>query len=291
MSNINIVFFGSSKFSVFCLDELKKQNTLPILIVTTPDKPKGRKLILTKTEVKLWAKENSIPCLSPEILDTDFIESLQKYQNSVFLVASYGKILPLEIINIPQFKTLNIHPSLLPKYRGASPLQSQILNNETDVGVSLMLMDEKMDHGPIIDQKIISLPTENSYIKWPKLEEFKKLTAMTGIKIFLENLEPWTKNQITPVPQNHEQATFTKKIKKEDGLLDLQADAYTNFRRIQAYSMWPQAYFFIKHKGVSIRIIIKEAEFSNGELKILKVLPEGKKEMLYTDFVRGLKTG
>ena len=127
-----LVFFGSSDFSRFCLDELKARGILPDLIVTTPDLPAGRKLVLKETVVKKWAKENQINCLSPRKLDNDFIKELKNFQKeTVFLVASYGKIIPKSFIDLPEYKVLNIHPSLLPKYRGPTPLQSQILNNES----------------------------------------------------------------------------------------------------------------------------------------------------------------
>jgi methionyl-tRNA formyltransferase len=149
------VFFGSSEFSFFVLEELKVHQLIPSLIVTTPDKPKGRKLLLTSNIVKTWAIENNIPVLDPVSLknNPDLVSHLISLNPSLFLVASYGKIIPKEIFEIPEHKTLNIHPSLLPKYRGASPIQSQILNNEKEIGVTIMQIEETMDTGPIISQK------------------------------------------------------------------------------------------------------------------------------------------
>jgi len=278
-----MVFFGSSNFSVFCLEELKTNGILPILIVTTPDMPTGRGLKLTPTPVKIWADGNKITCLSPIKLDSNFISELNLIEYNLFLVASYGKILPDTVINLPKYKTLNIHPSLLPKYRGPSPLQTQILNNEQNIGVTIMLMDELVDHGPIIAQEKIPIPN------WPvKFDELEKITAIAGAKIFFERLNDWLKNKIIPEKQNHSEATFTKKVKKGDGLTDLtNEDPYKNFLKIQAYNIWPQAYFFIEKNNKKIRIIIKDAIFKNGQLEILRVLPEGKKEMLYKDFLRG----
>jgi methionyl-tRNA formyltransferase len=275
---LNFTFFGSSKFSVFCLEELKTLNLLPSLIVTTPDKPTGRGLKLTPTPVKIWAEENKIACITPDRLTGNIPNS------DLFLVASYGKIIPKTVIDLPKSGTLNIHPSLLPKYRGPSPLQEQILNDEKAVGVSLMLIDEKMDHGPIIAQEKIIITS------WPHLEDFKALTAKVGVKLFADSLEAWIKGEIKPVEQNHDQATFTKKVEKADGLIDIETgDPYQNFRKIQAYSMWPQAYFFIQKGEQKIRVIVKDAEYTNNTLVIKKVLPEGKKEMSWEDFMRGLK--
>jgi methionyl-tRNA formyltransferase len=274
---LNFTFFGSSKFSVFCLEELKNLNILPSLVVTTPDKPTGRGLKLTPTPVKIWAEENKITCITPDKLTGNIPIA------DLFLVASYGKIIPKAVIDLPKFCTLNIHPSLLPKYRGPSPLQEQILNDEKEVGVSLMLIDEKMDHGPIIAQEKIAITS------WPKLEDFKALTAKVGAKLFSDNLEAWVKNEIKAKEQLHAQATFTKEVEKVDGLIDLAGDPYQNFRKIQAYSMWPNAYFFVQKGEQKIRVIVKDAEFVDGKLILKKVIPEGKKEMSFEDFMRGMK--
>lgn len=280
----NYTFFGSSKFSVFCLEELKQLGLSPVLIVTTPDQPTGRGLKMTATPVKIWAEENKIPCIAPQKLDESFSTQLNLETSNLFLVASYGKIIPSKVLELPKHGTLNIHPSLLPKYRGPSPLQAQILNDEKEVGVSLMSIDEKVDHGPIIVQEKISI--EN----WPvNFEELEKITALSGVKLFSDVLENWLNDKIIPIEQDHDQATFTKKIEKEDGLINLSDNSYMNFLKIQAYSTWPKTFFFIEKDNKKIRVIIKEARFIDGQLLIQKVLPEGKKEMNYADFVRGLK--
>lgn len=282
---IKIAFFGSSKFSVYCLEELKSLKILPELIITTPDMPTGRGLKLTPTPVKIWAVENDIECLSPNKLDAEFIKELDTYDFNLSLVASYGKIIPKSVIDLPKFKTLNIHPSLLPKYRGPSPLQEQILNDEKNIGVTIMLMDEKVDHGPIIKQQKLTVAN------WPvKHDELKMMLSTVSTDLFVEILNDWTAGKIKPAEQNHNEATFTKKVKKEDGLIDIiNNDPYKNFLKIQAYSTWPQAYFFVEKGEKKIRVIIKDAKYSEGKLEIIKVLPEGKKEMPYKDFLNGLK--
>jgi methionyl-tRNA formyltransferase len=285
INNTKIAFFGSSKFSIFCLEELKNSDILPNLIITTPDTQNGRGLKLTPTPVKIWAEENKIECLTPENLkDQNLIVQLKPEINNLFLVASYGKIIPKNIVDLPQKGTLNIHPSLLPRYRGASPLQTQILNDEKEIGTTIMLMDEKMDHGPIISQKKINIQN------WPvKLEELKKILALESVQLFKQIINDWLENKIVPTEQDHAQATFTKKVEKIDGLIDLEKDTpYNNFLKIQAYSTWPQAYFFIEKNKQKIRVIIKDAEFKNNILTIKRVLPENKKEMNYADFLRGL---
>ncbi len=287
-NKIKLVFFGSSDFSVFCLDELKQLGLLPNLIITTPDKPAGRKLILTPTPVKVWAETEKIPHLEPAKLNADFIKQIESdYKDStVFLVASYGKIIPKAVIDLPQHKTLNIHPSLLPKYRGPSPLQAQILNNENPVGVSIMQIDEQVDHGPVIIQEQVTVPN------WPvSFEELEKFTAKIGAKLFIDILPKFVSSELKAKEQNHNEATFTKKTEKADGLINLtNGNPFENFLKIQAYKTWPQAYFIVKKDSEEIRVIIKDAEFKDNQLVIKKVLPAGKKEMSYEDFLRGLRS-
>ena len=306
---INFTFFGSSRLSVIVLEELKKLGYVPSLIVTTPDKPHGRKLIMTPNVVKIWALEHNIKVLDPVKLDADFIASLKNISNKealgLFIVASYGKIIPNEIIEMPEHKTLNIHPSLLPLYRGPSPLPTAILDDAKRTGVSIMQLDAEMDHGPIIARKDVLI------LRWPTYEEFEEMMAIVGAHVLVEILPDWVAGRITPEEQNHAQATYTKKITKEDAELSLSKEelkntstistkkAYDIFRKIQAYHQWPQAYFFIEHVGASdagsdpkkIRVKITDATFTGdnetGKLTINKVIPEGKKEMSYESFVQG----
>lgn len=292
MKNIKIAFFGNSKFSVFCLEEMKKSGHTPDLIVTTPDRPSGRKMELTKSETKVWAMTNQVPFLEQEKLkEEDFLNKLKDYD--LFLVASYGKIIPTVILDMPKYGVLNIHPSLLPKYRGPSPLQEQILDDlpaqaGKDIGVTLMLMDKEVDHGPIIAQS--KVPEVLSLSKKPiNLIELKEITAKVGVKLFIDNLEAWINKSIEIKEQDHTKATFTKKVEKTDGLLDIiNSDQYKNYLKYLAYYIWPQTYFFIEKNNQKIRVIIKEADFIDNKFIIKKVLPEGKKEMSYEDFLRGL---
>ena len=285
MNNIKIAFFGNSKFSVFCLEEMKNLSQTPALIVTSPDKPSGRGLKLEANPVKTWALENSVELLTPNKLDSDFTLKLSTFNLELFLVASYGKIVPKVILDMPKYGVLNIHPSLLPKYRGPSPLQEQILNDEKNVGVTVMLMDEQIDHGPILAQEKIDIPN------WPvNLIELKEITAKVGVKLLVDNLDNWVNKKIEAKEQDHNQATFTKKVEKNDGLLDLEfGKPYENYLKTKAYYPWPGTFFFINKGEQKIRVIIKDSEYTDNKFIITKVLPEGKKEMSYDDFLRGLK--
>lgn len=252
---------------------------LPKCIVTTKDKPVGRKQILTPNVTKQWGVERNIKVFdsSPKELGPE----LANLNVDVFIVASYGRILPKSLLDIPKKQTLNIHPSLLPEYRGPSPLPTMMIDDVKETGVSIMVLDSEMDHGPIVAQKNV-IVTE-----WPTYEKFEEMMAREGARLLVEILPKWMDGSVTALPQKHEYATYTKKVTKEDGLIDLSANPYTNFRKIQAYHSWPQAYFIYKRDGRSIRVKIIEASYKNDKLIIEKVLPEGAKIMSFADFQNG----
>ena len=289
----NTVFFGTPAFAVFVLEELHDAGITPDIIVTAPDKPAGRGLVLKAPPVKEWAEEHDIPVLQPETLKQPSVQPPEVAQNAetekamdillnsewdVFLVAAYGKILPKNIIDAPARGVLNVHPSLLPRFRGASPIESQILGDEKTVGVSIMQIDEEMDHGPIVAQATVT-PEE-----WPlKASLLEELLAREGGRLLAEVLPLWLKNEIEAVEQVHDQATFTKKISKTDGEIDLADDAYQNYLKYLAYDVWPGTFFFDRN-GKRIKII--NAEYKNDTFTPLTVIPEGKKEIPYDDFLR-----
>ena len=280
-NTVSFVFFGTDEHAGTILDELKSAGFTPALIVTTPDKPKGRELQMTPPPVKLWAQKNNIPVLQPEKLDTAFIGQLSKVNSQLFIVARYGKILPKDILNIPRHGTLNVHPSLLPLFRGPSPAQSQILAGVPETGVTIILLDEKVDHGPILAQEVVAMPTP-----LPHTHELENMLAHLGGKLLAETIPQWLAappaDGIDPQEQNHAHATFTNMLKKEDGLLNLNDNDELNYRKFLAYSDWPSVYFFKNGK----RIKITGAEFKDGTFVIKKVIPEGKKEMTYSAFTK-----
>lgn len=278
-----MVFFGTDDFSILVLEELARRDILPDLVVTAPDTPQGRQLKVLPPSVKVWALAHNIPFLQPYSLNEAFGNELKRQEWDVFLVASYGKIIPKEILDIPTNGSLNIHPSLLPKLRGASPIQSAILTEE-ETGVTLMLMDEKMDHGPIIAQKKVSIDS------WPpKANILEAILAREGGALFADNLHPWIKGEKKSEEQDHSQATFTKKITKDQAELDLSDDPEKNFRKIQAFHEWPRAYFFTTKDNKQFRVIVTDAKLQNDQLVIKRVIPEGKKEMDFESFERGYR--
>jgi methionyl-tRNA formyltransferase len=238
-SNIRFVFFGSSKFSEYVLDVLKERGYEPLVWVRS-------------------AKE-----AIPELPDAD-----------VYIVASFGKILPKELIYRPKFKTLNVHPSLLPKLRGPSPIQGAILG-EDKTGVTIMRMDEKMDEGPILAQK------EVSFEKWPeRYSKAEEILGRAGGELLAEVLPKWVNGEIEEIPQDSTLATYTKMIKKENA--DISGLSPTEaLRKIYAYEVWPRA-----RLG---DLIVTDAHIKDSELVIDKVIPPGKKEMDYASYQNGLK--
>jgi methionyl-tRNA formyltransferase len=214
--------------------------------------------------------------VSPELLD-----ELQKEPWDVFVVASFGAILPEKLLQIPKHGTINVHPSLLPRLRGPSPMRSAILNDEKETGVSIMLLDEQMDHGPLVAQKRIAITP------WPPHgKELDDLLAHEGGKLLAKTLPLWVTDEIEPQEQNHDLATYTKKFIKEDGLLDLKEDAYKNLLKIRAFEGWPGTYAFFKRAGKKIRVQILDAHLDGNKFVVDLVKPEGKNEMPYDAFLR-----
>jgi len=275
---INFVFFGTPLYAEFVLEELEKKGLLPSLIITAPDRPAGRGLSLTPPPVKIWANERNIPVLQPEKLDAGFISKLKNVGYELAIVAAYGKIIPNEVLDIPKHGTLNIHPSILPKYRGPSPLEAPILNGDIETGVSIMLLDEEMDHGPIIVQEKIKINELNK-------ERLGEKLFRLGGKMLVDIIPQWIHGEIEARVQKHEEASYTKKITKQDGLVDLNDDPKINWQKFRAYYKWPVTFFFIEKNPGQIRVKITEAEFKNNEFIIKKVIPEGKKEINYDQFL------
>ena len=297
-NKINFVFWGTPDVASETLEILKENGYMPSFIVTSPDKPQGRKMILTPPPVKIWAEKNDIPYIQPEKLETKEVwnvlgtlgrsdgdgqrkfsaENFRGEQNipDFFCVVAYGKIMPEEILNMPKLGSINIHYSLLPKYRGASPVESAILNGDNVTGVSIQKMKYKMDSGPIIaKEEVIISPDEKAY-------ELRKRLIKIGGELLIKTLPEFINGKTKETEQNEDEASFCKKIKKEDGLIDLNNDAIKNYNKFRAYTTWPRIFFFQDDK----RVIITEAELIDNNFVIKKVLPEGKKEIKYSDFVK-----
>ena len=248
---IKFVFSGSSQFSKYVLKELEGQGLHPSLVIDDAKK--------------------ELP-----------MDELRTLKAEVFIVASFGKILPEELIYMPQHKTLNVHPSLLPQYRGPSPIQETILKGG-EVGTTIMRLDEKMDHGPIIAQESLEISP------WP--DHYAIVEAKLGShggRLLGDILPKWLRGEVEEVPQDESLATYTKMIKKEDGLIDLSGNAEENYRKVLAYSTWPGAHLIFKRKdGKEIRVVVKDGELKEGLFYPTRVIPAGRREMSWEDFLRG----
>ena len=208
-----MIFFGTSAFSIHVLNRLLEHGITPDVIVTVPDKPQGRKLLLTPPPVKVWAEEHNIPCLQFVKLNEEAVSALTDLKPVVFIVASYGKIIPQSVLDIPTHGCLNVHPSLLPKFRGASPLQTSILNDEQNTGVVIIKMDKEMDHGPIVARSEVSISP------WPlSTSELEEKLAYEGADILAKALPSYLDGSLVPEEQDHSNETFTKKIEKEESV-------------------------------------------------------------------------
>jgi methionyl-tRNA formyltransferase len=285
MSDIKFAFFGTPDIAVFVLEELANAGYRPSLIVTNPDAPKGRKHMLTPPPTKVWAAVHAIPVLQPESLKDGAAQTILRDGDfDLFIVAAYGKLIPKDILDIPKHGTLNVHPSLLPALRGASPIRSAILQDIRETGVTIMLMDELLDHGPILAQENVVIEKGAWPLRGHALDE---LLARKGGVLLVETIPQWLAGEITLVEQDHARATFCTKISKEMGELDLSSDPYQNLLKIRAFDGWPGTYFFAEKNGKRVRVKIVDAELApDGSLRILRVIPEGRKEMMYDDFSR-----
>tara|TARA_A100001015_G_scaffold288665_1_gene359751 strand:- start:361 stop:1206 length:846 start_codon:yes stop_codon:yes gene_type:complete len=279
MKDIPFIFFGTPKLATLVLEELKKEGYLPSLVVTAPDKPVGRGLKLTPSPVKVWAQQHNIPTFEPTQFDDTAMNTLRAEKSAVFVVVAYGKILPQSVIAIPCMGILNVHPSLLPKFRGPSPVRTAILADAKVTGITIMKIDEKMDHGPILIQESYTPP------EWPSnAQELDEYLFIRGGALLANVLPKYVAGEIVPYEQDHEQATYCRLFTKEDGLINLADNPYTNLLKIHAYRGWPNAYFFTERHGKDVRINIASAHIENDELVIDEVIPEGKKKMKYSDF-------
>lgn len=280
MKKINFIFFGTPSIASQTLDILKENGYTPSIIVTSPDKPAGRGLILTPSPVSIWAKNNNILCLKPEKIDEEFYSQISIYPTLINIVVAYGKILPEKLINIPQLGTINIHYSLLPKYRGASPLESALLNGDSTTGISIQQMVFKLDSGPILATKEIDIKTNETK------ENLKNTLVKIGGDLLCEILPQIINQKIIPKKQNENNATYCTKINKDDGEINQKDNSIKTYNKYRAFYGWPGIFFFSQKNNKKIRVKIKEAIFDDNKFIIKRITPEGKKEINYDEFLK-----
>jgi len=305
MQKIRTIFTGTPEFAAYFLKSLLSSDVFEIVgVITQSDKPSGRNQEITVSPVKQLALDNGIKIFQPQKLkeDSGIVEELSKLSPDLMIVVAYGQIIPKSILEIPKHGSINVHPSLLPKYRGASPVQSAILNGEIKTGVTIMQMDEKMDHGPILAQIEHDLSEdETNYDLHLKL-------ADTSQQFLLDTALKFIKGEIKPIEQDHAQATFCKTITKEDARIDWSKTAQEIKRKIYAFYPWPGTWTTLENKRLKIfppaeaietlkpgikagQIIIDDGEVfvacGDGFLQIKKIQLEGKKETTAKEFLNG----
>jgi methionyl-tRNA formyltransferase len=242
MKELKIIFMGTAELSCASLEKLARDNNFQIAgVVTQPDKSKGREMKLQFSPVKILAEKLKLPVLQPfKARDEKFISELRELKPDLIVVVAYGQILPQTILDLPKFGCLNVHTSLLPKYRGASPIQSAILNGETETGVTIMKMDAGLDTGEIISQcRTPVLPEDNSQMLHDRL-------AQIGAKLLVETIPDYIAGKILPKLQPAEGASYAAKIKKEDGKIDWNEPAEKILNRLRAFTPWPGAFTFLE---------------------------------------------
>lgn len=287
---IKFVFFGVGPLAESALYALYKNDLTPSLIITSPDKKVGRNLEIQKNIIATWCETKNIKVWQPETLkNIDSKNSpLKEIVFDVALVVSYPKILPKEILELPKHGTLNVHPSLLPKYRGPSPIQTALLNGETLTAVSIIKLNEKIDAGPILLQKEIEILDDDTN------ETLERKCGAEGGDMLAQILSHYLEGNLKLKEQNHSEATFTRKFNKADGEIKLEDNAIEVQNKFKAFLPHISIFFFLKHKGRELRIKISkinlDKDFAKNKLAvdiIKNVIPEGKSEMSWEDFKRG----
>jgi methionyl-tRNA formyltransferase len=297
---IDIVYFATSKIAVESLVSLSKCKEINIkCVVTQIDKKAGRKKELLKSPIKIVSEKLGIKLIQPKNLD-DLESKLNNVKTDFFVVFAFGMIFSKKLLSIPKKGCINVHTSILPKYRGASPIQEALLNNDSYTGISFMKMDSELDHGPIYMVKKVQIENDNLVSLTNKLAyETAKLLPFVLIDIYEENLNP--------IPQSHANATYCKKISKKDGLINLNKKSLEICGMVNAYNPWPGSYIFLPNKK-KLNILeakISDKNVSEGEIVIegkqlfigtvdgsicpLIVQLEGKKVMGIADFLNGYR--
>lgn len=298
-----IIFAGTPEFAVTYLEGLINDPAFLIVgVITQPDKPSGRKQTLTASAIKLIAQSHKLPILQPQsqIDIAELLSDVKKLNADLLIVVAYGQIIPKSVLGLFPLGAINVHPSLLPKYRGASPIQSALLVGERETGISIMLMDDKMDHGAILAQEKIALSGEETN------ESLHNQLADSGVPLLIATVKKFLSGVIKPKPQDDSQATFCATITKEDGRIDWHDSAQAIKQKIYAFYPWPATWTTMDNLRIKIfppgeiitgpanepgmlEIYQNELVVNCGtdKLVIKKIQIEGKNEISTKDFVRG----
>ncbi|MBI5230131.1 MAG: methionyl-tRNA formyltransferase [Candidatus Magasanikbacteria bacterium] len=255
-----IILFGTDALALPVLRALYDAGYPVKLVVTKPDEPAGRHQTLTAPPIKQLAKELGLPVWQPKKYDT--IEPLKETNAELYILVAYGKLLPNEVLALPSLGVVNVHPSLLPLYRGPSPVQTALLNGEKETGVTIMLLDKGMDSGPILAQVRVLIEEQE---KSPELSE-RLFDA--GAKLLIKTLPDYISGALAPKPQDESRATYCSIIKRENGLIDWHKSAREIYNQFRAFTPWPGVFTFFTLNGKKTRIKLLEISAQQKNLNV-----------------------
>lgn len=272
-------YFGTPYVARDTLALLIETGYVPSVVVTSPDAHRGRGLALTPSETKVLAESHGIPVLTPAKLDSEFLKELVAYDCGYAIVVAYGKLLPQAVIDAFPLGILNIHYSLLPKYRGAAPVESALLHGETETGVTIQRMVLKMDAGDILAQRVIPINDQET------TRELRSRLIDLGAELLIETLPEFTSGVAVFTPQEESEATFAPKIAKEEGLISLSSDSEANWRKYRAFKESPGTFFCAARDGKRISVKIAKASMKDKKFTVERVVPESKTEQDLAQFL------
>ena len=300
---LRVVFMGTPAFAVPALRALVERSYVVAGVYTQPDRRAGRGRKLRASPVKVFAEERGLPVFQPASLrqDAQARSTLAELAPDAVIVAAYGLFLPEEVLKLPRLGCLNIHPSLLPKHRGASPVATAILDGDETSGVTIILLDEGVDTGPILAQRETRIPDDET------AEELTVRLFELGSELLVDTLDRWERGQIEPTPQNDNEASLTRRLEREDGRIDWRQPADSLARRVRAFTPWPGT--FTTWKGRTLKILgaklldcpldgtpgtVARLDDSTiaviageGALAMERIQLEGRQAMSAADFIRG----
>jgi methionyl-tRNA formyltransferase len=300
---MNLVFCGTPHFAVPTLQKLVQARFRIHLILTQPDRPKGRGLGLVSSPVKQAAEELGLPIHQPEKIkqNEELRAKLETILPDAIIVVGYGRIIPKWMLDLPRYGNINLHASLLPKYRGAAPIQWAIANGESVTGVTTMRIDEGLDTGDILLQRELAISEAET------AETLSPHLAAMGANLMVETLRGLESGTIRPQQQDNEQATLAPILKKEDGRIDFGRSAQEIYNRLRGFQPWPGAFTSFRGKGLNVtairpasepipraQLLVKNGQLfvgcgNNSAIELLELQPEGKKRISARDFIHGYR--
>ena len=303
IQSLNLVFCGTPQFAVPTLEKLVESGITVRLVLTQPDRPKGRGLDLVASPVKRAAEKHQLPIFQPEKIKTneELRAKLGEINPDAIIVVGYGRIIPKWMLDLPRFGNINLHASLLPKYRGAAPIQWAIANGESVTGVTTMRIDEGLDTGDILLQQELAISEDDT------AETLSPKLGAIGADLIIETLRGLDAGTIKPRAQNNADASLAPILKKEDGRIDFSRGAHEIYNRFRGFQPWPGAFTILRGKGLSVKdmrpasehvaprqLLVKGNQLfagcgNNSAIELLEIQPEGKKRMPAGDFVRGYR--